>query len=220
MTQLEKVFLEPINTITHLIAALAATVGLFWLIALTADEPAKMVSLIVYGVCQIFLFISSSLLHGVRTTPKWNFFFNRLDHAAIFFMIAGVYTPIAFNLLPPPWREGTLAVVWSTVVIGAVFKFYNQRIHGFFNAIIYVLMSWGVVLPLILFLDIQTIFTQQGLRLLIIGGVIYTAGFFIYYLEWPNPWPKWLEHHEIWHLFVMAASFAHFLFMLQEVVPA
>lgn len=220
MRRLEKIFLEPVNTLTHLIGALASIVGLLLLVDLTAATPVKMFTLIVYGVCQTFLYVASSLLHGVRTTPKMSFFFNRLDHAAIFFMIAGVYTPIAYNLLPVMWRWPMLLAVWTVALVGAGFKFYRQRIHGFFNAAIYVIMSWGVVVPLLLFLDLGSLFSQSGLLLLLAGGIIYTAGFFVYYFEWPDPWPKVLGHHEIWHLFVLSGSFCHFLFMLWEVVPA
>lgn len=220
MSRLNKLFLEPVNTITHLIGALASLLGLVLLIFLTWDTPYKMISLAIYGICQVVLYIASCLLHGVHTTPKWNYFFNRLDHMAIFAMIAGVYTPIAYNLIPDPWRWRTLVFVWSFAFFGMVLKMFKRRIHGFFNAVIYLLMAWGVVMPVLLLFDVTALFSPIGLWLLLGGGLIYSVGFFIYYFEKPDPWPTILGHHEIWHLFVMAASGLHFLFMLIEVVPA
>lgn len=220
MSRLNNLFLEPVNTITHLIGAIGALIGLILLVLLTRQTPAKMITLAIYGICQLVLYISSCLLHGVRTTPKWNFFFNRLDHMAIFAMIAGVYTPIAYNLLPAPWHSWTLIFVWTFAFVGMGFKLINRRIHGFLNAAIYLLMSWGAVVPILFIFDVRTLFSPIGLQLLIAGGFIYTVGFVIYYLEKPDPWPSILGHHEIWHLFVMAASFLHFLFMLVEIVPA
>lgn len=219
MERLERLFLEPVNTITHLIGAVGAFIGLLLLIRLTYTMPTKMISLAIYGSCQLLLYVSSCLLHGLRTTPKWNFFFNRLDHAAIFLMIAGVYTPIAYNLVPSPERWFLLTAVWVIASIGIFFKLYNRKIHGFLNASIYLLISWGAVLPIIIFFDITTLISRVGLILLISGGFIYSIGFIIYYWEWPDPWPSILGHHEIWHLFVMTASFLHFYFMLWEIVP-
>lgn len=220
MSRLQKIFLEPANTITHIIGAIGALAALIVLLYSTWPTPAKMITLGIYATGQLLLYVASCLLHGVRTTPKWNYFFNRLDHMAIFLMIAGVYTPIAYHLFPNPWRWAMLIFVWTFAIVGMSFKLFNTRIHGFFNVAIYLLMSWGAVVPVLLFIDLTEIISLRGLQLLIGGGVVYTIGFIIYYFEKPNPWPQVLGHHEIWHIFVMVASGLHFLFMFWEVVPA
>ena len=220
MPRLEEIVLEPVNTLTHLIGAVGSLIGLIFLIRLTIDFPAKMITLMIYGLCQLSLYTASCLLHGVRTTPKWNYFLNRLDHMAIFLMIAGVYTPILYHFLPDPWRWLFLALVWGLSFTGVGIKLFKYKIHGFLNVSIYLLLSWGVVVPIVLYFDIMTRLSTTGLALLLSGGIVYTIGFCIYYFERPDPWPKVLGHHEIWHIFVLVASFLHFLFILKEVVPA
>ncbi len=208
------------NTITHLAAALLAVPGLAWLLWLTRAEPVKMASLFVYGVSLIALFTSSALLHGLRVSRRWRSWLNRCDHMAIFLLIAGTYTPIITNFFPQPWRAPLLIGVWSVAAAGMLYKLTSARIHGFFNVSIYVIVSWGGALPLALSLPLAARIGRAGISLLLLGGLIYSLGFVIYYRRRPDPWPGWLGHHELWHLFVIGGSLCHYLFMLRHVVPA
>jgi hemolysin III len=138
---------------------------------------------------------------------------------AIFLLIAGTYTPIAYNLFTDGWRWGTLIVVWSVASLGMVYKLLSRRIHGFINTSIYLILSWGICLPIILFSNLLHILPAYGTILIALGGLIYSLGYIIYYTERPDPWPHLFGHHEIWHLFVLGGSLCHFLFMLFVVVP-
>lgn len=178
-----------------------------------------MLSLVIYGLSMTFLFMASSLLHGAKLSKKNRMRLNRLDHAAIFIMIAGVYTPIVYNLFPQNWRWPTLAGYWLVAVGGMLYKTQSRRIHGALNRTIYPILSWGGVIPAVFAWQIRPLVSFNGLGLLLLGGLIYTAGFVIYYRKQPDPWPNVLGHHEIWHLCVLAGSFCHFLFMLLYIVP-
>ena len=219
MAMLRRIFLEPISTVTHLVAGMAALLGLLLLVALTYHEPGKMVSLAIYGLSLVLLFAASSLLHGLKAPRRIREWLNRLDHMAIFLLIAGTYTPIVFNLFPRTWRMPILAVIWAVALVGMVVKMTSARIHGFFNVSVYLVLGWGGALPLMLAWQLRPVIPQGGLALLLLGGLIYSSGFVIYYLRWPDPWPAVLGHHEIWHLFVIGGSVCHYLFMLQYVVP-
>jgi len=214
-----RIFLEPINTITHLIGVVGSVYSLFVLVSLTRNDASKMISMIIYGGSLISLFSVSSLLHGVKTTRVNRMMLNRLDHAAIFLLIGGTYTPIAFNIFPDSLRWSVLSTVWIIVVIGMVFKLRSAKIHGFLNTFIYLVLGWGSAVPLILFTDLIQIITFQGIFLLLLGGLIFTIGFLIYYFKWPDPWPDVFGHHEIWHLFVLGGTVCHFFFILFTVVP-
>lgn len=220
MTTLRRIFLEPVSAVTHLVAALAALLGLFLLVALTYREPTKMLTLAVYGLSLVLLFAASALLHGLKAPRRIREWLNRLDHMAIFLVIAGTYTPIVFNLFPRHWRWPILVVIWGAALVGMIVKLTSARIHGFFNVSIYLILGWGGALPLMLALQLRPVIPHGGLALLLLGGIIYSSGFVIYYLRWPDPWPAVIGHHEIWHLFVIGGSICHFLFMLQYVVPA
>ena len=220
MATLERFFLEPLSTVTHLVAGIFSLAGLGFLLLLTRHEPEKMLSLLVYGVSLILLFAASTLLHGIRAPDRVRMWFNRFDHMAIFFVIAGTYTPIVYNLFPHTWRRPILIFIWGVAAAGMAYKLTSARIHGFFNVSVYLILSWGGVVPLLLALQLAPILARAGLGLLLLGGLIYTSGFVVYYLERPDPWPRVFGHHEIWHLFVIGGSLCHYLFMLLYVVPA
>lgn len=217
---LRRYLLEPVNALTHLAAALAAVLGTVWLLILTWDQPVKMVSLAVYGVSMILLFSASTLLHGVRLPDHRRMWLNRLDHVAIFLLIAGTYTPIIYNLFPASWGRPLLVGIWALSLVGMGFKMLSRRIHGLLNASIYPLLAWAGAVPAILAYRTEPFVPDGGLALLFLGGLIYMIGFVVYYRHWPDPWPGILGHHEIWHLLVIAGSACHFAFMALHVAPA
>jgi hemolysin III len=216
---LDRYLMDPISAVTHFFASLAAVVGLVVLLALSWRDGPKMLSLLVYGASVIFLFAASTLYHGLKRKEADRLWLNRLDHAAIFVMIAGTYTPVVYNLFSVEWRWPVLAAVWSVALAGVAVKMSSRRIHGFLNVSIYVFLSWagaGVAVT-----QPEWLFAVPGggLALLVLGGVVYTLGFVTYYWQWPDPWPQVFGHHEVWHLFVIGGSLCHYLFMLLYVVP-
>jgi len=219
MRLLNHYLLEPINTLTHLFGAIASILGLFVLLYATRHDPPRMISMLIYGMSMLLLYSFSALLHGVKTHAPNRMLLNRLDHLAIFLLIAGTYTPIAYNIFPSPWRGAVLVTVWVVAALGGAYKLRSARIHGFMNTSIYVLLGWGSALPLMFAANLLPLLPLDGILLLLLGGLIYTLGFVVYYLQWPDPWPAVFGHHEIWHLFVLGGSLCHFLFMFYYVVP-
>lgn len=217
MTKLNALFLEPVNTLTHIVGALLALVGTAVLLVRTTQEPGKMAALLIYGVSMILLFTASALLHGVRASPETRMWLNRFDHAAIFLLIAGTYTPILYDRFPAGWRWPLLILIWGITALGIVAKLRGRHIHGFVNVFIYVVIGWGGVVPLLLALALAPSLSLEGIRWLLLGGLIYSIGFVIYYWHRPDPWPGVFGHHEIWHLFVLAGSLCHYLFMLRYI---
>lgn len=220
MATLERVFLEPWSALTHLIAAVLAAVGVAVLLLLSRAETGKMLSLLVYGVSMVALYLASTLLHGLKVARPVRAWLNRFDHMAIFLLIAGTYTPIVYNLFPRSWRWPVLGTVWLVALIGMAYKLASVRIHGFFNVSIYVILGWGGAVPLGLSVEVAKMIPRGGMALLLLGGLIYSTGFLIYYRQRPDPWPDVFGHHEIWHLFVIGGSLCHYLFMLFYVIPA
>ncbi len=210
---------EPINTVTHLIGAIASFVGLIIFVLISHQNKGKLISLIIYGISMIVLYAASALLHGVKTSKKNQMRLNRLDHMAIFLLIAGTYTPIVYNLFPDPWRWIVLGLIWLVAVMGMLYKLFSPKIHGVFNASIYLILSWGIAVPLFFAINLSSIISIRALYLLLSGGLVYSLGFLVYFFEKPDPWPGRFGHHEIWHLFVMGGSLCHYLFMLFYVVP-
>lgn len=220
MKRLNQILYEPISALTHLAGAVYSLCGTIWLLVLVWEDWLKAAAILIYGLSMTAMYAASSLLHGVKPRPRLHFQLNRLDHMSIFLVIAGTYTPIVTTFFPDPWRWSVLLTIWPAAILGMGYKLFSRRIHGFMNASIYLIVSWGGVLPLLLAGNAFRWMPLNGLLLLLVGGLIYSSGFVVYYRRWPDPWPGVVGHHEIWHLFVLGGSLCHFLFMLWYIVPA
>ena len=115
---------EPVNSLTHWGGAALALIGLIALLVVGWDTPAKVISLAVYGVSLIFLFSASATYHMVRVKDKALEIFRKIDHSAIYVLIAGTYTPFCVNAFTGFWKWGTLSVIWSLAAIGIAVKIF------------------------------------------------------------------------------------------------
>jgi hemolysin III len=204
-------FHEPISGFTHLGGAILAAVGMVWLITITWDTPSRMVSVIVYGISMILCYSASTALHLPLVTERVRDWLNRLDHASIYIMIAGTYTPFVYNVLTSDgWRWGSLGVIWAIAAIGAAYKLFIYKKETHLSTIGYVAMGWIALLLLPQFLHIMP---SVVLWLLAGGGITYSVGAVIFATRWPN-FHKHFGFHEVWHLFVLAGSALHFVAVL------
>jgi len=199
---------EPVNSLTHWAGAILALAGLIALLIIGWGTPLKVVSLIIYGVSLIFLFSASATYHMVQVKDKALEIFRKIDHAAIYCLIAGTYTPFCINAFTGFWKWGMLTIIWSLAIIGIVIKVFIIRSPRWLNAGIYVAMGWlcvGASGQLLAALPAWV------LTWLIIGGVTYTLGAVVYSTKMFNFVPGVFGFHEVWHIFVLLAAAAHFV---------
>ena len=142
--------------------------------------------------------------------------FDRLDHMGIHILIAGSYTPVAWNLLRGPWRTWPLIAVWGTTIVASALLLVRIKLPVPVATCEYLALGWGA---LFCYVEIARVLNRRVLWSLVIGGVCYSVGAVFNLLHWPRPWPGVFGHHEIFHLWVMAGSSAHFWFMLTAVIP-
>ena len=202
---------EPVNSLTHWGGAVLALIGLIALLIVGWGTPAKVVSLIIYGVSLIFLFSASATYHMVRVKDKALEIFRKIDHAAIYFLIAGTYTPFCINAFTGFWKWGMLIIIWSLAIIGIGVKVFIIRAPRWLNAGIYLAMGWlcvGASGQLLAALPAWV------LTWLIIGGVIYTLGAIVYITKIFNFVPGVFGFHEVWQILVLLATAAHFVAVL------
>ncbi|MCZ7550243.1 MAG: hemolysin III family protein [Anaerolineales bacterium] len=199
---------EPVNSLTHWAGAVLALAGLIALLIVGWSKPAKIVSLAVYGLSLIAMFSASATYHMVRAKEKVLLVLRKLDHSAIYLLIAGTYTPFCVNAFDGFWKWGMLGVIWTLAAIGIVVKIFYIKAPRWLNAGIYVVMGWLCVgaggqmlaaLPAWVF------------GWLLTGGVIYTLGAVVYITKIFNFWPGVFGFHEVWHIFVLLARAAHFV---------
>ena len=207
---------EPVNGLTHLGAAVAATVGLGVLVYLARNDAAKAVALSLYGVTLILMFSASAAYHMAQVGPRVLLVLRKLDHSAIYLLIAGTYTPICLTYFTGFWRGGMLAVIWSLALVGMVVKMFVMGAPRWLTAGIYLLMGWLAIAAI---RQILAALPTGALVWLVLGGLFFTAGAVIYVLKKPDPWPSRFGFHEIWHLFVILGAFSHFVLMAAYVAP-
>ena len=193
---------ERLNSITHLLGAALALAGLALLLvpASRQGDPWKIVSFAVYGVSLLLLYTSSTLYHSLRGRAKR--ILRRLDHSAIYLLIAGSYTPFALVALRGPWGWSLFGVIWGLALLGIIQELWLARGARVLSLIIYLVMGW---LVLIAIRPLAQVLPGGGLAWLVVGGVIYTAGVVFYALD-----GKLRHGHGIWHMFVLGGSASHF----------
>lgn len=199
---------EPVNSLTHWVGAVLALIGLIALLIVGWSTPAKIISLTVYGLSLIFLFSASATYHMVLVKDKALEIFRKVDHAAIYVLIAGTYTPFCVNAFEGFWKWGMLSIVWSLALIGIIVKIFYIRAPRWLNAGIYVVMGWLSVAAAGQMLSALPTWVFAWL---LAGGIIYTLGAIVYATKIFNFKPGVFGFHEVWHIFVLLAAAAHFV---------
>ena len=204
---------------THGLGAGLAVLGAALLLALAAlrgADPWKLVSFSVYGLSMVILYIASTLYHSVNTTVQGRVNLRRLDHTAIYFLIAGTYTPVCLTALRGPWGWALLGVIWALAVAGIFISRFWIHCPRALTAVIYIAMGWLAILAL---WPLWNAVGAAGLFWLLAGGVLYTAGGVLYALKLPGRNNPRFGCHEIFHVFILLGSLAHFTLMYRVILP-
>ena len=201
---------ERFNSISHLIGATLAFAALVVLVVFASlqGDLWKIVSFSIYGATLFLLYTLSTLYHSLRGRAK--LIFQKLDHAAIYLLIAGSYTPFTLVTLRGPWGWSIFGVIWGLAIVGMILDSLHRNGPRVYQMIIYLLMGWLILIALYPLIENLP---RGGVVWLVIGGLCYTGGMVFYALD------EKLNHaHGIWHLFVLAGSVSHFLAVLLYVL--
>lgn len=201
---------EIANSVTHGIAAACSIAALVILVVFAAlrGNAWHIVSCSIFGVTLILLYLASTLYHALRP-GKAKQVFRILDHASIYLLIAGTYTPFMLVTLRGPWGWSIFGVVWTLAVAGVVFQSLLIGRLPALSTSVYVLMGWVIVVA---FRPLVHALPWGGVLWLAAGGLSYTAG--VYFFA-----SKTKFAHMVWHLFVIAGSLCHFFAVLFYVIP-
>jgi hemolysin III len=197
---------ERFNSITHLVGACLALVGLVVLVVVASRHGGarRILSVSIYGASLLALYTFSTLYHSLRGRAKR--VFQHLDHTAIYLLIAGSYTPLTLVALRGRLGSALFAAVWALAVVGALQEFRRVKGERILSMVIYVAMGWLAVVALG---PLAEAIGSVGVAWLVVGGVCYTAGIGFYLFDRRLP-----VFHGIWHLFVLAGSLAHYVVVL------
>ena len=209
------VFKDFWSSVSHFAGMIAAIVGLVMLLVLSEPGTARITSISIYGGCLIALFAASSAYHFFDLGERGNRFLKRLDHIGIYLLIGGTYVPGLVLLLDGALRITMLAVVGAFAAAGIVLKLLWLDAPERLSTALYLAFGWFGVVPLILYFPQLSFW---GMFWLITGGLAYTAGAIVFWIEKPDPWPERFGHHEVWHLFVLGGAASHFFYVAEIVV--
>ncbi|MBN2237737.1 MAG: hemolysin III family protein [Bacteroidales bacterium] len=202
---------EILNVTTHGIGFLLSIAALVLLVVFASlyGNAWHIVSYSIYGASLVTLYLASTLFHW-STKPSRRKKLNVFDHASIYVLIAGTYTPLLLVTLRGPWGWSLFGVVWGMAIIGIVLKFFFTGRYNTISTIAYVIMGWVVIIALKPLIESLS---TPGLIWLTIGGISYSVGA-IFYLVNRIPY-----NHAIFHLFVLGGSIAHFVTIFWYVLP-
>jgi len=197
---------EIANSISHGLGFILSIVALTFLVVYSCkdNDPWKIIAFSIYGSSLSILYLFSTLYHSFSNS-RIKAIFRRLDHAAIYLLIAGTYTPFILVSLRETWVIYLFPVVWSMAIIGIYIKIFYIHRYERLTLLYYIIMGWMALIavkPLFNSIPIESFFY------IMLGGVAYTTGIIFY------TWHKLPYNHTIWHGFVLIGSFSHFMGML------
>lgn len=193
---------------------IAGTVALLVKSAVLKHSPLHYVAFALYGASGVSLYSASTLYHSLRASLKVREFLKKLDHSMIYVLIAGSYTPICLIVI---WQEGgkvMLPIIWSLALLGVVSSIIWIKKPSWLSSLLYLAMGW---LALVV---IKPLFHQLSLPAMILlatGGILYSIGAVFYALRWPGRYNPIFGFHELFHFFVLAGSFCHFLLIYKYI---
>ena len=195
---------EIANSLSHGVGLVFGIVGLVLLLvqAVGANAGAMAItSYSLYGGSMILLYLASTLYHAIPH-QKAKYWLKKIDHCAIYLLIAGTYTPFLLVGLNSPLAKGLMAVIWGLALFGVIFKLAFAHRFEVLSLVTYLTMGW---LSLIVIYQLATKLSLGGVILLALGGVVYTLGVIFYASK------RFRFGHAIWHGFVLGGSACHFL---------
>lgn len=209
---------EPINGLTHLAGAILSFAGLLAMVikaSLTTSSPIAITAVAIFGISLMLLYSASATYHMVIAKDKVIAFLRKLDHSMIYVLIAGSYTPFCLITLNGVTGWVLFGIVTAVALSGILFKMIWFNCPRWLSTALYIAMGWIIVFA---FAPLSESLSSAGVLLLLLGGILYTIGGVIYAVK-----PRFLEFnhmgfHEIFHIFIMMGSMAHFLCVFMFVI--
>jgi hemolysin III len=198
---------EAFNFYSHLLGAVAAVVGTVFLLNIATGSASMLITALVYGLSITFLFSASSLYHCFKKQENELSFWRKMDRLAIFFMIAGSYTPICYFFLDDDWRLPMIAIQWGLVAFGLFSQLFFPRAPRGIYAVIFLIMGWMLVFPM---QHILSVMTDMQVTLLFAGGAAFTLGAIFYAAKKPLIMPGIFSFHELFHVMVLIGGVCHY----------
>ncbi len=205
---------EPVNSLTHLVGAVLSMIGLILMIikSVTNQSGAQLAGALVFGISLILLYSASTVYHWLTVPEKVGKVLRKLDHSMIYVLIAGTYTPVCLLALKGVLGWTLFGIIWGLALIGIVMKMFWLNAPRWLYTSFYVVLGW---IAIFFIMPIYRAIGIGGFLLLLGGGVLYTVGSVIYATKSEKIRISVFGFHEIFHLFILGGSIAHFIMVEQ-----
>ena len=207
---------EPFCGLSHGLGACLGLLGFAALLVQAHGDPWRTVAFALYGASLIFLYAVSAFYHSLWLPEDQLDRWQRVDHIAIFLFLAGTYAPLCLVSLRGPWGWGLGGTVTALAIFGIVGSRPRHGLPDWVRVLLYAVIGW---LAIFAAEPLRHALTPAGFGWLLAGGLLYTAGGLIFAADRPHLWPGRFNAHDLWHLFVLAASACHYVVMLRYVAP-
>jgi hemolysin III len=214
---MQKTLREPVSSWIHLVSGVLAVFGLVLLVILGWGNLLKDTTLVVYGLTLILMFASSTIYHSVNTSDGVLLRLRKLDHSAIYLLIAGTYTPICLFFFTGFWKLPFLGIIWLFGLTGVLVKLFVINAPRWVTAGIYLVMGW---LSIFAISEMIRSMPAGALIWLLAGGVCFTVGAAIYISKKLDFIPNVFGFHEVWHIFVTLGCLCHFILISVYIATA
>jgi channel protein (hemolysin III family) len=203
--------LEPFSSISHLIFAIVALFASFYLIKKGRGNGARLISLLIFSFSVVFLYSMSGVYHLLSRGGVAREVLQRLDHAGIWILIAGTFTPLHIILFRGPWRWAILLFVWTVAITGLTLEVvFFSDFPEWLSLTLFLSLGWVGALSGYKF---KSTFHGASLKLLAWGGVSYSIGAIVDFARFPIIWPQFIGPHEVFHIFVILGTLCHWMFI-------
>lgn len=210
-------FRDPISGLTHLAAAVGAACGVAILLFIGHHDTTKAISLAIYGLSLVLMFTASATYHLVKGSPQVIKVLRKVDHSAIYLLIAGSYTPICLHFFRGFWQWWFVGIIWCIAFIGVAIKVFIINAPRWLTAGIYLLMGWLAILAIP---EMMVAMPVSALIWLVLGGLSFTLGAVVYIRKKPDFYPNVFGFHEVWHIFVIIGCACHFILIAIFIAPS
>lgn len=203
LTAKQEIIIEVLNASSHGLGVILSCVGSYFLLMKAANDSSQLrwIAYIIYCLSMIALFLASTLYHSFSFT-KCKKTFQKIDHSAIYLLIAGTYTPYILLGLDLPYKLPLIVAIWVMAILGIIIEVHFIDKLGFLSTIIYLALGWVAIFFIVPLFKANSL---ECMLLLILGGLIYSGGTYFYRLKYN----KWM--HIVWHIFVLLATTSMFL---------
>ncbi len=209
---------EPFCGLSHSAGVLLSVAGLIVLLWAAHGRLPYVLCFAVYGGTLIALYTASSLYHSLHAQPHHVQWLQRFDYSAIYLLIAGTYTPVCALALHTAWGWAMLGIEWTLAAIGVpVTLFTRSGPPPWLRVVLYLAMGWLAITAIG---PLRHALPLAAIWWLFAGGLLYTVGTVVYATERPNLWPGRFSAHDLWHVFVLAGSAAHYVLILVFIARA